>query len=84
MSLVVRNHFLITHGDGDVRVRRLSETEVISMLDVDEDTGELLHLPYSWEDEFDADPNYWEAGRYLIIRGTVVTPRPASIKYELR
>lgn len=78
-----KGFFLITHSDGDTRILQLSENEVIQALAVDEETGELLHRSYRWDEDFDADPNYWERGRHLIIRGTIVTPRPASIQYEL-
>lgn len=76
--------FLITHGDGDIRVHRLTEVEIIQCLAVDEESGVLTYRSYRWDEKFDTDPNYWEAGRHLIIKGTVVTPQPTSIRYELR
>jgi hypothetical protein len=76
--------FLITQSDGDVRIHRLTEEQVIARLATDEDTGELTHRPYRWDEQFDADPDYWEPGRHLIIRGSVVTPQPVNIRYELK
>lgn len=76
-------YFLITHSDGDVRIHRLNHDETIAHLSVDEETGELTHRPWRPGEKFDSDPNYWPAGKHLIIRGEVVAPTPALIRYEL-
>lgn len=84
MADIDTEYFLITASDGDVRIRRLTENGVIQLLDVDEETGELVGQPYRDTDSFSPDPNGWESGRCLIIRGTIVTPQPVSVRYELR
>jgi hypothetical protein len=75
-------YFMITHSDGDVCVHQLTMEEAIAHLAVDEETGELLHQPLQPGEKFDSDPNYWPAGRHLIIRGEVVTPTPVIARYE--
>lgn len=84
MSEDPEQFFLITNSDGDTHVRRLTETEVIGFLSADNETGELTDRPYRRDEVFDADPDYWGGDRYLIIKGTVVTPQPVSVRYELR
>lgn len=78
-------YFMITvNSDGEVRVYNDSRPEaIIRHLDKDEDTGELTSEPFGPYDGFDIDPQEWDDGRVLIIKGEVVVPKPVSIDYEL-
>lgn len=77
------NHFVITCTNGDVRIRRLTEAAAVGVLELD-DEDKLIDVPFRWDEKFDPDPMYWDDFRCLIIRGTVVTPHPVAVKYELR
>lgn len=70
-------------SDGDVRIRRGTQEDIVAMLDTDEDTGELLSDVFDEDDDFTGDPCYWGDSRVLIIRGDVVTPKPVTVQYEL-
>lgn len=80
--IVTDTYFLITASDGDVRIYEGDREEIIGQLDFDEETGEMISMPFVGR-AHSADPLHWPAHRVLIIKGAVVTPRPVSVKYEL-
>lgn len=66
-------YFLIRNGDGDTTVH-ICETPEMVLEYVNPDGG-LPCIGYHELVGMNKDTNYW-AGRYLIIKGEVVTPKP--------
>jgi hypothetical protein len=76
------DYFLITVSDGEVRVIQGTEATTLATLDKDEESGEITERLFEPNSPRDRDPMYW-GGRSLIIRGSIVTVKPVSVKYEL-
>lgn len=70
-------YFMISNMDGDTFVSAMSKQDLEQMLEDEAVKDFLDRVP-------DSDTNYWEM-RPLLIKGTIVVPRPVQIvtKYEV-
>lgn len=63
-------YIVITQNDGDVLIRGMNKTQVEAFLNDEGAPRPLTDEEMDWANTSRwSDPNYWEAGRCLIIKG---------------
>lgn len=77
----MENYFIIHNSEGDTTVRIVSKERLLKDLD----NGDYGEYPIFLDSIPQSDTNYWGEERYLIIKGSIVTPKAKQVitKHEI-
>lgn len=80
----MEKYYIICNMDGDTNVEEITKEELLKRLQPDED-GNLYYGCHEFMSKItQTDTNYW-GDDLLIIKGSIVTPKPIEVvtKYEI-
>ena len=77
----MENYFIINNSDGDTTVRLISKEQLLRDLDA----GDYGTDPQFLDNIPESETNYWGEEKYLIIKGSIVTPKAKEVitKHEI-
>lgn len=71
-------YYVISPGEGDVRVIQLSKEELVEKL-TEKYWGNSTFVNVDDSGFLESDLNYWNHGSLLIIKGKIVIPEPVKV-----